>query len=263
LPVKGRIDVGEAIGWTPAANGRSLTPPQGGSLADDAYVLIRRRIIDCRLAPGQQVTEGQMVEEHGIGKTPVREALLRLAQEGLVHPIRRCGYRVAPITLRDVRDLFGLRLILEPVAAERAVGRLDLGRLRDIQARYDACFLDDPAAAFVLNTDFHLASAQSAGNGRLERTMAQLLSDSERMYIAGFRFRSPHFQFDHWHEELIEAFASGDPQRARECAAAQVVDAERMVTEALLHSPTLLDAGIVISGADESGTEPNRPTATA
>jgi DNA-binding GntR family transcriptional regulator len=238
---------------SPAANGCGPAPPRGGSLADDAYALIRRRIIDCRLAPGQQVTEGQLVAELGIGKTPVREALLRLAQEGLVQPIRRSGYRVAPITLRDVRDLFGLRLILEPAAAERAVGRLDLGRLRDIQARYDACYLDDPAAAFVLNTAFHLAGAQAADNARLERTMAQLLSDSERMYIAGFRFRSPCFQFDHWHEELIEAFASGDPRRARECAAAQVVDAERMVTEALLDSPTLLDAGIALAGTGARG----------
>jgi DNA-binding GntR family transcriptional regulator len=135
-----------------AANGRVPAPGTAGSLADEAYARIRRRIVGCELAPGAQVTEGQLVETHGIGKTPVREALQRLAQEGLVQPIRRSGYRIVPITLRDVRDLFGLRLIVEPAAAELAVGRLDLARLREIQARYDACFLDDPAAAFPLNT---------------------------------------------------------------------------------------------------------------
>jgi DNA-binding GntR family transcriptional regulator len=225
---------------------RGLTPSHGGSLADEAYARIRRQIIECRLAPGQQVTEGQLVEEHGIGKTPVREALQRLALEGLVNPIRRYGYRIAPITLRDVRDLFGMRLILEPAAAERAVGRLDVGRLREIQTRYETCYLDDPAEGFVLNTAFHLASAQAVDNARLERALTQFLSDSERMYIAGFRFRSPRFHFNHQHEELIEAFASGDSRRARECAAAQVVDAERMVAEALLNSPTLLDTDIVL-----------------
>jgi DNA-binding GntR family transcriptional regulator len=120
------------------ANGRAHAGETGGSLADEAYARIRRRIVGCDLAPGEQVTEGQLVETHGIGKTPVREALQRLAQEGLVQPIRRHGYRVAPITLRDVRDLFGLRLIIEPAAAELAVGRIDVAQLRDIQARYTA-----------------------------------------------------------------------------------------------------------------------------
>jgi DNA-binding GntR family transcriptional regulator len=233
------------------ANGRAHAGETGGSLADEAYARIRRRIVGCDLAPGEQVTEGQLVETHGIGKTPVREALQRLAQEGLVQPIRRHGYRVAPITLRDVRDLFGLRLIIEPAAAELAVGRLDVDHLRDIQARYAACLLVDPTGAFPLNTAFHLASAQHSGNARLARTMAQLLSDSERLYNLGFRFRSPEFQFAHWHEELIEAFASGDPRRARDCAAAQVVDAQRMVVEALLHSPTLLDADVTLAGAED------------
>src|SRR5919197_450469 len=101
-----------------AANGRAPATVAAESLADQAYARIRRRIVGCELAPGDQVTESQLVETHGIGKTPVREALQRLAQEGLVQPIRRHGYRVAPITLRDVRDLFGLRLIIQPAAAE-------------------------------------------------------------------------------------------------------------------------------------------------
>ncbi|MGH2562089.1 MAG: GntR family transcriptional regulator [Thermomicrobiales bacterium] len=231
-------------------NGRGRPSAEGRSLAVEAYGQIRRRIIECALAPGQPFTEGLLVEEHGIGKTPVREALQRLAQEGLVQSIRRHGYRVAPITLRDVRDLFGLRLILEPAGAELAIGRIDLARLREIQARYDACYLDDPVAAVPFNTAFHLASAQASGNARLAKTMAQLLSDSERLYVFGFRFQSPGFQLGHMHEELIDAFASGDPHYARECAVAQIVDAERMVTEALLHSPTLLDADVTLAGVN-------------
>ncbi|MGH2534673.1 MAG: GntR family transcriptional regulator [Thermomicrobiales bacterium] len=231
-------------------NGRGRPAAGGRSLAEEAYARIRRRIIECELAPGQQFTEGLLVEAHGIGKTPVREALQRLAQDGLVQPIRRHGYRVSPITLRDVRDLFGLRLILEPAGAELAIGRIDLAHLREIQARYDACYLDDPVAAFLLNTAFHLASAQASGNARLAKTMTQLLTDSERLYVFGFRFQSPGFQLKHMHEELIDAFASGDPRCVRECAVAQIVDAERMVTEALLHSPTLLDADVTLAGVN-------------
>lgn len=221
------------------------------SLAEEAYGRIRRLVIECELAPGQQITEGLLVEALGIGKTPVREALQRLAQEGLVQPIRRHGYRVAPITLRDVRDLFGMRLILEPAGVDLAVGRIDLERLREVQARYAACYVDDPVAAFPLNTAFHLASAQAAGNARLARTMEQLLTEGERFYVFGFRFRNPAFQLGqmHRHEELIDAFAEGDARRARECAEVQIVEAQGMVIEALLHSPTLLDAGVTLAGA--------------
>jgi DNA-binding GntR family transcriptional regulator len=258
---KGR-DVAEANASPLDTGDRNPTSSQGGSLVDDAYASIRRGIIECRLAPGERVTEGQLAEELGIGKTPVREALLRLTQAGLVHPIRRSGYRIAPITLRDVRDLFGLRLIIEPAAAELAVGRVDLDELREIQARYDACYLADPAAACLLNSAFHLVSARASGNARLERTLAQLLSDSERMYIAGFRFRGRPYHGDQWHDRLIDAFASGDPRLVRECAAAQVVHAERLVTDALLHSPALLDAGIMFSaGKDNSPTHPDSSTA--
>lgn len=239
---KGWVQVRFELTGAVAANGRER------SLADDAYGRIRRQIVACHLAPGGQVTEGQLVESLGIGKTPVREALQRLAQEGLVLPVRRHGYRVSPITLRDVRDLFGLRLIVEPAAAELATGRIDVARLREIQARYDACFLDDPVAGFPLNTAFHLSSAQASGNARLAKTMTQLLSDNERLYHLGFRFRTPAFQIRHRHEELIDAFASGDPQRARESTAAQVRDAERMVIEALLNSPALLDVDVTCEG---------------
>jgi DNA-binding GntR family transcriptional regulator len=226
------------------ADERSSLPP---SLADEAHARIARRIVECDLEPGRLFTEGELVEWLGIGKTPVREALQRLVQEGLVLAIRRHGYRVTPITLRDVHDIFGLRLILEPAAVELAVGRIDIGRLRDIQVRYDACYEADPPAAFPLNTAFHLASALASGNARLARAMTQVLSENERLYNLGFRFRRPGFTLTHRHEELIDAFERRDAREGRETIEAQILEARQMVIEALLHSPSLLDTSIMVS----------------
>jgi DNA-binding GntR family transcriptional regulator len=76
--------------------------PRPGSLADEAYAILKLLIIRCELEPGRRITEAQLVATTGIGKTPVREALARLVHENLVRNIPRHGYEVTPITLRDV-----------------------------------------------------------------------------------------------------------------------------------------------------------------
>src|SRR6266536_4604144 len=82
---------------TPSTRGRPFTKiVPAGSLADEAYVQLKRKIIRCELPPDLLVTESQLVRESGLGKTPVREALGRLVQEGLVRNIPRHGYEVAP-----------------------------------------------------------------------------------------------------------------------------------------------------------------------
>ncbi len=225
---------------------REHLPPLVQSLADEAYTVIRRRIIECVLAPGQRFTESQFADEHNLGKTPVREALRRLKQEGLVEVNPRQGHRVSPIRLRDVRDIFGLRRIIEPAAVELAIGRIDIGYLRNLDAQYQSCYLSDPVAAFPLNTAFHLESARASGNARLMQTMTQLLEESERLYIVGFRFREPDFLPAHKHSDLIDAFETGNTVLGRQAVIIQIDEARDMVIEALLHSPALLEADVVV-----------------
>jgi len=87
---------------------------------DDAYARIRRDILSCHLMPGASTTESQLMSDYGIGKNSVRIALVRLIQEGFVRSIPRQGYRITPITLKDVEEVFALRVQLEPLAARLA-----------------------------------------------------------------------------------------------------------------------------------------------
>src|SRR5262245_7100114 len=89
------------------------------TLADEAYRELKRRIVMLELAPGSQFREADVASTLGLGKTPVREALLRLRLEGLVHVQSRSGYRVAPITLKSARSVCELRALLEGEAAYR------------------------------------------------------------------------------------------------------------------------------------------------
>src|SRR3970040_1475183 len=91
-------------------------------LSDRAYERIRHDIISCLLAPGTEISEAQLCSHYKIGKPPVRMALNRLAHDGLVRAIPRRGYRVTPVTVKDVHDVFELRLMLEPPPARTAAG---------------------------------------------------------------------------------------------------------------------------------------------
>ena len=86
-------------------------------LSDEAYNVIKRAIVACELEPGSEVTEAQLCERFGAGKASVRAALVMLAGDGLVRPVARRGYVIAPVTLKDAHDVFDVRSILEPAGA--------------------------------------------------------------------------------------------------------------------------------------------------
>src|ERR1700719_129296 len=102
-------------------SGAGVARPQQNRVAFDR---IKRDIISCALAPGRQVTEGELASRYSLGKAPIRAALAGLCQEGLLRAIPRRGYLIAPITMRNVQDTIQLRLLLEPAAARLAAGRM-------------------------------------------------------------------------------------------------------------------------------------------
>src|SRR5579864_9717881 len=106
-------------------------------LADQAYIAIRDLIVSLELAPGAVLDERALIEQLGIGRTPVREALRRLAQEQLVEVFPRRGMFVTNVDVRDLARISEVREALEPeaarLAAERATEdeRDELAALRD------------------------------------------------------------------------------------------------------------------------------------
>ena len=95
-------------------------PDAKPSATDIAYRALRDEILRCELAPGSRVVEGEIAERLGMSKTPVKKALGMLIHEGFVEVRPRHGYQVTEITLADVQEVYQLRQILEPAAAELA-----------------------------------------------------------------------------------------------------------------------------------------------
>jgi DNA-binding GntR family transcriptional regulator len=156
-----------------------------------AYERLRHAIMRLELAPASAVSEAQLVDRFGFSKAAVRAALARLRGEGLLVAEPRKGHVVAPLTMRDVLEIYDLRLLLEPTATEAAAGRIpdaELARLQELAEPpvdlEDAKSLERFMAA---NRTIHLALVEAAGNGRATRIVERLLDDSERARLVALR----------------------------------------------------------------------------
>ena len=143
------------------------------------------------LAPGAAVSEAQLVDAFGFSKAAVRAALARLRADGLVVAEARRGHFIAPLTMRDVLEIYDLRLLLEPPATEAAAGRIERDELARLQALAEPPVdFDDPESAerfLSANRTIHLAIATAAGNRRTARILERLLDDSERARLVALR----------------------------------------------------------------------------
>jgi DNA-binding GntR family transcriptional regulator len=207
-------------------------------LTDAAYSAIKRDILECKLSPGQEVTERELAVRYGLSKAPLREALIRLAHEELVQSIPRSGYRVALVTIQDVQDIFALRTLLEPAATREAAGHIDAGELERLDEVCTAGYTPGDRAsesAFLrANREFPVAIAAASGNRRLARILEGLLEETERLFHLGLAVRDRSEEMRHEHEDLIEALRQGDAEAAVRTTVEQIKAARSMVMDGIL-----------------------------
>jgi DNA-binding GntR family transcriptional regulator len=186
----------------------------------------------------------------------VRIALLRLGQEGLVRSVPRRGYEVAPITVRDVEEVFQMRLMLEPAAARLAIERcskdeLALLRRFDVDAR--AVDLSEFLGAGMLrNREFHLAIAQFSGNDRLVRTLARLLDEAERVLHLWLSREGEQahgiLREEGEHSAIVETLMSGDPEAAERALCEHLRVAKEAILDSIVSRRSVLDLRIGRAG---------------
>lgn len=243
--------------------GVSVDAPGGQTRADDAYRRIKERIISLEMPPGSTFYESALADLLQIGRTPVREALVRLQLEGLVEASPRSGYRVSAITVKDARDMLTLRALLEGEAARLAAGRAeDAASLAELERLCRASYNpDDPRSihAFLrANTRFHSMIAEVGGNRRLAAALRSLLEQLERLFHLGLALSSRADEIVHEHRDLLDAILRGDQTGAQEIAVAQCRTSQKMVLEALLSSETLLNANVGAIADHPRASEPWR-----
>jgi DNA-binding GntR family transcriptional regulator len=194
--------------------------PNIQSLAEQIYIWLKERIIVGELKPGERLSVEQIATEIGVSRTPVRDAINRLALEGMlvVHPRR--GTVVGSLSVSDIRDVYQIRIFLEPAvceyAAEYATDEL-IADLNELQAEWEKI---DPAAVYrdfsttsryvEINAAFHQRIAAQTGNARLQQTVLALyVQPRMATLIFGSSYQGP-FRRMREHRIIIDAIARRD-----------------------------------------------------
>lgn len=200
---------------TATATGRGTL----ANAADRAYDAIRSGILDGTFPPNARLKEAELVAFCGVSRTPVREALRRLAAEDFVRIQRNQGAQVKSWSHDDLDDLFSLRALLEGHAAARAAERItaaDLAKLSDAIREMDAVLASDTAqsrkiAEFLrLNRVVHETVWQASGSDRLVSMLGHLVEQALMAHTAQKFSIARVAQSHHHHQELLRAMQARD-----------------------------------------------------
>ncbi len=194
---------------------------QGVMMADAAYRTIRQRILDNEWAPGHQVLEQALALELGMSRTPVREACIRLANEGLVEVVPRHGMRVLPVSPADMREIYQILTSLESMAAELvAQARPTAAELAPLEkASRDmekALKRDDLDAWAEADERFHRQLVQMCGNAKLAAIVFNYWDRSHRARMVTLRLRPRPVNSTKEHMAIVQAIRRGDAGAAGE-----------------------------------------------
>lgn len=206
------------------------------SLTESTYAALKDDILSCRLAPGEFVTEADLAARYDVSKTPIREALNLLAQEGFIQSVPRRGTLIKPIELRDIQQTYLLRGLLEPPAASLAAERAnpeELEAIRDVLTEMRAGDKDLGASHLRAHRRFHLLIGEGSGIPRLAKMINSLHEEVERFMNANPRIGAV-LKFGDMDDHLLEAIEAKDPDRAREIARESVEVSRQSLIEAFL-----------------------------
>jgi DNA-binding GntR family transcriptional regulator len=186
-----------------------------GSLVDAAHQNIRRRILDNVWAPGYQAMEQEIALQLGMSRTPVREALIRLSQEGLVAVVPRRGMRVLPMSPTDMREIYEILTALEGMAAEllavRKPSDAELEPLVTATNAMEAALQKNDLNAWAAADElFHERLVTMAGNKLLLDTVMSYWDRAHRARMFTLRLRQPPVNSTKEHMAMVERLQQGD-----------------------------------------------------
>jgi len=207
LPVSGSRLSGSRLDPVPSV--------QAPSLVDHAYDTIRRRILDNVYQPGAQALESGLAAELGISRTPLREALIRLQNEGLIEIIPRHGMRVRPVSATDMKEIYEVLTALESYAVELVARRkpapTELKQLvdatRDMTRALRAKDLEAWAQA---DESFHKYLIEACGNRLLVDAIQQYCDRAHRALLFSVRLRPRLETSAKEHMALVDMLSKGD-----------------------------------------------------
>lgn len=197
------------------------------STVEDIVAKLTDAVHEHRVQPGTKLREDDVGDIFGVSRTLVRQALRNMEHDGLVTIERNKGAFVSKPTLKEAREVFETRALLEPTmaraAATRATGR-DIARLEQhIEAERKALEQGETGRALKLSGDFHVLIASVADQSTIEEFLRQLVSRSALVIALYWRRRNALCDSSS-HKALVEAFRQGDADSAEEVMKGHLLD---------------------------------------
>ena len=218
-----------------------MAPAAKESACADAtvYDRLREDILFCRIPPGAQIFEQDLANRFGTSKSPVREALLRLRQQGLVDVKARSGYRVTPMSVTQVNEMYEMRIMYETTCAALAIAHASEEELSRLDVYRMVPDVSDVSEWTAVNRRFHMDLAAICGNGQLARTAAEFIAQFARFtYVSSSRMRR--LRVDKLvddHAAIVMAIRDRDRRRAQSALRTHIEASRRRIIEALSNPP--------------------------
>ena len=193
---------------------------QKASLSQQAYLELKERILTGTFSVGQHYLEPEIAEMLGISRTPAREALIRLAHEGLVDLKPRRGVQVKPIFLHDLKEIYEVLTSLEStavwLAARRQLAVKDINRLKSTVDEMDEALIRDDLDAWAeADVKFHMLLVELGNNDRIRHLVQTYFDQAHRVRMLTLKLRPKPVDSNKDHRAVVEMIESGEAEEAR------------------------------------------------
>ena len=205
-------------------------------LSEKAYRLIKEKVVTLELPPSAVIDEHVMMQQLGLGRTPIREALQRLDSEGLVNIVPRRGTFVNDISVTDLQKIFELRIVLEGFCARMAAERISteqIARMEEVLQELDNLEDGDHQTLMSIDRRFHRLLYTAADNEFMTDILDRLYDLSLRLwYLVLARLREVRHSIEQ-HGDVLSALEQGDPDKAEAVIQKHIVEFQHSIRSAL------------------------------
>lgn len=215
-----------------------LEAPKPKTITTQAMEQIRQLIFDGELAAGSDHLESELADRLGMSRTPVREATLMLAQQGLLEVRPRKGVRITTLSLKDMEEIYSVLTELESLAAEEAaqagLSDEDLSELKQsIEAMEEALGNEDREAWAIADDAFHEELVRLGGNSRVQSIVSMMSNQVRRARAMTLYIRPLPLKSNEDHRAVFDAIKNGNAAEARERHRSHRQDAREVLIDLL------------------------------
>lgn len=209
-------------------------------LRDIVCEAMRQAMVDGVFHPGERLMEIQLAEDLGVSRTPVREAIRKLELEGFVVIIPRRGTYVADISIRDINEVYEIRIALDVLAAGLAAARIsseDFIKLNEYLHEIEECIENNHTDKLVeLDVAFHDVLYHASNNKRLVGIISNLREQMTRIRTRSMNYRDRRHETFQEHRKLVAAIADKNVEEAKRIAREHLENAERTLLMSIKES---------------------------